>query len=232
MHFFYTPEINERGFILNEGESHHALKVLRLKAGSTISMTDGKGKLFTGIIEGISGKKPAIGRINLIEEISGDPFSLHLAVAPPKSNDRLQFLVEKAVEIGIQKITFINCHHSERKNIRIDKIHNFVIAAVKQSMKLYVPSICDMTSFDSFIAEHNEGYIAHCNENYERTSIADMFNEIKDHPVLIGPEGDFSDDEIEKATKAGYTGLSLSSSRLRTETAAITVCAIANQHIK
>jgi len=230
MHFFYAPEIVESGFILNDGESHHALKVLRLREGDAIKMTDGNGGLFTGIIEGISGKKTAIGRINPEKKISKNPFSLHLAIAPPKSNDRLQFLVEKAVEIGVNEITFLNCHHSERKNIRIDKIHNFVIAAVKQSMKLFVPSIHDMIPFNNFISDHSGGFIAHCKENYKRSNITEVLGNLNKRPLLIGPEGDFSDKEIEKAIQSGFTGLSLSSSRLRTETAAIVACAIANQN--
>ena len=203
---------------LSEEESLHACKVLRLQNGVKIRVFNGKGMSAVAEINFIHPKNTSVV---ILEKplIEAQDYELHVAIAPTKMNERMEWFVEKATEIGATAITFINCHNSERKQINIDRFRRIALAAVKQSQRLHLPIISDLTSFQSFCELNKEGYIAHC-YSQEKISISQI-KTTQNVLILIGPEGDFSKEEVDLATKYNYKGLSLGSNRLRTETAGI-----------
>lgn len=221
----FFGEFNQDSAILNEDESHHFAKVLRGNEGDKISVTDGKGNLAEVEITSIS-KKVVEGKIlNLREEFEKKNYYLHVAIAPTKTMERLEFFLEKATEIGIDEITFLQTFHSERKNIKLERIEKIVQAATKQSLKAYLPKLNDLTKFADFIkADLNDysKFIAHCYSSVDRIPLK---NKLDNNPtkllVLIGPEGDFSKEEIIVAQEYGFEGISLGQQRFRTETAAL-----------
>ena len=221
----FFGEFNQDSAILNEDESHHFAKVLRGNEGDKISVTDGKGNLAEVEITSIS-KKVVEGKIlNLREEFEKKNYYLHVAIAPTKTMERLEFFLEKATEIGIDEITFLQTFHSERKNIKLERIEKIVQSATKQSLKAYLPKINDLTKFNDFIKTDFEGFtkcIAHCEGDIERTPLRNVLSEKPQKIVLlIGPEGDFSRDEIFLAEQNNFVGISLGHQRFRTETAAL-----------
>jgi 16S rRNA (uracil1498-N3)-methyltransferase len=220
MHSFYIPELidSDTHQQLSEEESLHACKVLRLQSGVKIRVFNGKG--LSAIAE-ISFIHPKNTTIDICEKpvYEALPYELHIAIAPTKMNERMEWFVEKATEIGATEITFINCHNSERKQINIERFRRIALSAVKQSQRLHLPSINDLTSFHSFCELHKDGFIAHC-YNQEKIAVT-QFETLKKATILIGPEGDFSKEEVDLALKYGYKGLSLGSNRLRTETAGL-----------
>jgi len=220
MELFYDPAFTGQG-ILCESESKHCINVLRHKVDDIITIADGKGHYFTGKIITAHHKRCEIEHIETVKH-SKPKVSIHLAVAPTKNMDRLEWLVEKATELGISEITPLLCHHSERKKIRIDRIERIAIAAMKQSLKAFAPVVNELTSFDTFIKqiEANNSYIAHCYDS-EKQSLKKTYSQEEDLTLLIGPEGDFSKQEVELALAHGSKPVSLGSSRLRTETAGV-----------
>lgn len=228
MHIFYTPDI-ETELELPEEEAKHCTKVLRLTSGDEILLTDGKGAFFRAAIDIIAGKRCTV---NILEKTVWEkPWGnyIHIAVAPTKNMDRIEWFAEKATEIGIDEFSFINCSHSERRVIKTDRVERIVVSAVKQSQKAIVPVINEMTDFGKFISRPFSGrkFIAHCYEG-ERKLLRDMVRAGEDVLVLIGPEGDFSEDEVKAALDAGFEQISLGGSRLRTETAALVACNTVN----
>lgn len=221
----FFGEIHDNIAILNEEESHHFSKVLRGKEGDIIHVTDGKGKLAKTEINSIS-KKAVEGTIlELKTDFEKKNYYLHVAIAPTKTMERLEFFLEKATEIGIDEITFIQTFHSERKNIKIERIEKIVQAATKQSLKAYLPKINDLIKLNDFIKNDFEDFtkcIAHCEDDIIKTPLKSI---LEDKPkkilILIGPEGDFSRDEILSTEKENYKGISLGQQRFRTETAAL-----------
>jgi len=208
---------------LQEEEAYHFQKVLRGKIGEKIQLTDGNGKMAVGIVNELSSKSV---RIELTENpifISPTPYQLHIAIAPTKNMDRLEFFLEKATEIGIHSISFLKTFHSERKNINLERCQKIVISAVKQSLKAYIPRLNENVKFHDFIQQNHPEtkLIAHCDENFERVSFQNKLEAKKDYLILIGPEGDFSKEEIQLAERNNFTGISLGNQRLRTETAAL-----------
>lgn len=224
MKLFYG-EINGNGVIINDEEQQHIVKVLRMKNGEEIHVTDGKGNLASGKLS-IEGKKAGIEVTEIKENLPGFSTKLHIAIAPTKNIDRIEFFVEKAVEMGISEISIITTEKTERKNINIDKIRKQAIAASKQSLRFHFPVIHDMMKLSDFLKnidpEHT--FVAHCNENLERTDLKDI--PAREHlTFLIGPEGDFSEKEIVFLADHKVKAVSLGSQRLRTETAGLFVAA-------
>lgn len=211
-------------------ESHHFTKVLRGKVGQEIQITDGKGKMGKGIVSQINSKSVEIDLNEVIENHEKRPYKIHIAIAPTKSMERMEFFMEKATEIGIDEISFLKTFHSERKNINLDRCRKILVSAVKQSLKVYVPQLNDLVKFNDFVKEnHPENkLIAHCDEDFTRLNFKEFIQPQKDYLILIGPEGDFSKEEIELALQNGFTGISLGNQRLRTETAALNAIFAAN----
>ena len=224
MALFYVPDIAER-WELSEEEAAHALRVLRLSVGAELEITDGKGMLYRARIASIMGKHCYVEPVEGLMQQKNWSGNIHIAIAPTKNMDRIEWLAEKATEIGLDFLTFLNCRFSERKVVKCDRVERIVVSAMKQSLKYCKPSIVGMTGFKDFVETERSGakFIAHCREG-ERVLLKDALVEGEDATVLIGPEGDFSPEEVDMAIKAGYMPVSLGSSRLRTETAGLVAC--------
>ena len=229
MHLFYTPHINSDIYTLDEQESKHCVRVLRLKVGDEITLTDGIGNLyFTKIIEDHP-KRCTVQVTEVKKEYRKRPFKIHIALAPTKNIARTEWFVEKATEIGIDEITPLICEHSERKTTKTERLSKRITSAVKQSLKAYHPVMNPAVEFNKFVQKEFIGakFIAYCSDEY-RDSLKNVYEKGEDALVLIGPEGDFSPDEVELAIKHGFSPVSLGSSRLRTETAALYACCVLN----
>jgi 16S rRNA (uracil1498-N3)-methyltransferase len=229
MQLFYVPNVAENEIVLDETESKHAIRVLRLNVGDKIQVVNGKGGFFLAEITQPHPKKCKLSILESHTEFGKRRFNLHMAIAPTKNIDRFEWFLEKGTEIGIDEITPVLCEHSERKTIKPDRLEKILVSAMKQSVKAYLPKLNPMVSFNEFLIK-NEGeqkYIAHCNEG-EKEHLQNEVEKEKSVTILIGPEGDFSPEEVEQAKKNGFCEISLGSSRLRTETAAIVACHIVN----
>lgn len=217
MHLFYAPEITDKthDYTLSEEESKHCVRVLRLKQGSQVELLNGKG--LSAIAE-IDDDHPKKCRLKILStEFFPSNKEIHLALAPTKNMDRMEWLVEKATEIGLTKLSFLKCDHNERGQLKLDRLEKIAISAMKQSKRYYLPEITELVSFQSFVENHPNGFIGHC---YPAEKIA--LNLISESKVfLIGPEGDFSENEVNLALQNGYQAVILSDFRLRTETAAL-----------
>lgn len=228
MQLFYNPNISklEKEVTFDKEESRHIVKVLRMKDGDTFKITNGKGSFFSAEIISAN-PKGCLVKI-LSEEFQQPlPYQLHLAVAPTKLNDRYEWFLEKATEIGISEITPIICDHSERKTIKPERYEKILQSAMKQSLKAYLPVLNEAVSYKDFInsEKNSEGLkcIAHCEET-DKKSLKSVLKQNQKITILIGPEGDFSSEEIELAEQAGFIPVTLGESRLRTETAAVVAC--------
>jgi 16S rRNA (uracil1498-N3)-methyltransferase len=223
MQLFYNPDIHQgdRTFTFDKEESRHIVKVLRKKEGDIIHISNGKGSLFTSEIIFVSEKKC---EVNIVGEEYFEPsqYYLHLAVAPTKMNDRYEWFLEKATEIGISEITPLICEHSERIVFKAERFEKILQSAMKQSLHYYLPKLNEPTPFKNFIEDKKDGqlFIAHCEETDKKLLKTELQPKQK-ITILIGPEGDFSTKEIELALANSYVPVSLGSTRLRTETAAI-----------
>jgi 16S rRNA (uracil1498-N3)-methyltransferase len=226
MQLFYNPDIKTTitEFSFDKDESKHIVKVLRKKEGDILHVTDGLGSLFYTEIILASDKKCTV-KINTIETQKPANFYLHLAVAPTKMNDRFEWFLEKATEIGVHEITPLLCEHSERKIIKTERFDKIIQSAMKQSLQYYLPKLNEPVSFKTFINKKIEGnlLIAHCEETHKK-SIKETVKPNEKYTILIGPEGDFSEKEIELALQNKYIPVSLGTTRLRTETAAVIAC--------
>jgi 16S rRNA (uracil1498-N3)-methyltransferase len=226
MQLFYNPTINEttESFTFDREESKHIIKVLRKKDGDILFVTNGLGYLFKTEITLASDSKCTVQMVSF-EIKAPSSFKLHLAVAPTKMNDRYEWFLEKATEIGIQEITPIICDRSERKVINNDRFEKIILSAMKQSNELYLPKLNPAISFKEFVKQQNEGLqlIAHCEETDKKT-LKSVVQPNQNVTVLIGPEGDFSEKEIALALEQKYIPVSLGNTRLRTETAAVVAC--------
>lgn len=224
MALFYVPDIAER-WELSEEEAAHALRVLRLAVGDELEITDGKGTLYKAVISSVVGKHCYVEAKEVLPMPKGWNGDIHIAVAPTKNMDRIEWFAEKATEIGLDALTFLNCRFSERKVVKCERVERIVVSAMKQSLKYSKPLVNEMTDFKKFISEPREGekYIAHC-YNDEKHLLKDIHESGVDATILIGPEGDFSPEEVKMAMDAGYKPVSLGNSRLRTETAALVAC--------
>jgi 16S rRNA (uracil1498-N3)-methyltransferase len=229
VHLFYTPDINSQSslYTLNEDESKHCVRVLRMNEGDRIRLIDGKGNFYEAVISDTNPKRCTVS----IESIHPDPgkrdFIIHIAIAPTKNTDRLEWFLEKATEIGIDEITPVECEHSERAVVKTERLNRVITAAMKQSMKAYHPLLNELSSLKEAIlgSKDFEGqkFIAHCRPG-EKQPLKEAYAKGRSAMILIGPEGDFSVDEVNFATAHGFIPVSLGSSRLRTETAAVVAC--------
>ncbi len=213
---------------LGNEESFHCIKVLRMRVGETLNLTDGNGNLYEGQILAQDIKNCPVMLTSVTTDYGKRPFRLHMAVAPTKNIARFEWFLEKATEIGIDEITPLICEHSERVQIRIDRLQKIILSAAKQSLKTYLPVLHEPMKFDDFIKlNHPDSrFVAYVEEHQPLHLKSSYLN--GDCTVLIGPEGDFSKKEMDKAFQRGFKPVSLGPSRLRTETAAIVACHIIN----
>lgn len=228
MQLFYNPNISENSkeISFDKEESKHIVKVLRMKDGDVFKITNGKGSFFDAEIINAN-PKSCVVKIISEEKQPPLPYQLHLAVAPTKLNDRYEWFLEKATEIGVSEITPIICERSERKTIKPERYEKILQSAIKQSLKAYLPILNEAVSFKDFIDNINTSedlkFIAHCEET-DKKSLKSVLLPNQKITILIGPEGDFSSEEITLAKQNNFTPVSLGKSRLRTETAAVVAC--------
>jgi 16S rRNA (uracil1498-N3)-methyltransferase len=230
MYLFYSSEDIGQIHVLGEQESRHIVKALRLRKGDVLHLTDGKGNLYPAKIIDDNIKKCTVEVISQCEDKNLLPYHLHIAIAPTKNSDRLEWFVEKAVEIGISHITILICEHSERVSIKRERIERLMISAMKQSLRTELPAFTESVRFEDFIKRqgnrYTQKYIAYCGTlEKEPPLLQTVCKPQTDALVLIGPEGDFSPKEVALSIEYGFEPVSLGKSRLRTETAALLVCA-------
>lgn len=225
---FYTPDIQTRAE-LPEEEAGHAIRVLRLQEGDQLELTDGQGNFYRAELTAASARRCLV---RILETLPQPPLwqgHLHLAMAPTKNMDRTEWFAEKATEIGLDELTFLLCRHSERKVIKTERIQKILVSALKQSLKARLPRLNELTPFEKFVRQPFTGqkFIAHCHPG-EKPLLRDLLMPAEDALVLIGPEGDFSEEEVALAEACGFQSISLGRSRLRTETAALVACHLMN----
>ena len=229
--YFYVPRAAEKTELPQE-EATHAIRALRLQAGDDIMLMDGEGTFFEAEISLVTNKKCMYQILSKLPQERIWKGKIHLAIAPTKMMERMEWLVEKATEIGFDELSFLSCRFSEREKVRVDRVEKIVISAVKQSRKAWMPKVNEMVSFRDFVTAERKGkkFICHCYEEFHKSM---FFNELQkkseeDVTVLIGPEGDFSIDEVRMALENDYLSVSLGNSRLRTETAGLVAVNMAN----
>ena len=230
MNLYYLPEINGEMNILPKEESHHLIKVMRKNSGDQIHLIDGKGGFYTAEIITPDPKHCTIRVIDQQQHFNKRSYHLHIAISPTKNISRFEWFLEKATEIGIDEITPLECKRSERAKINRDRLEKILISAMKQSLKAYLPRLGDIQKFSSFINDQKGwGYSKYlANGGAEHPHLFSEKNKTDKAIILIGPEGDFTPDEIELAVNNGFKVVSLGRSRLRTETAGIVACEIIN----
>lgn len=229
MYLFYTPNILT-SHCLSEEESGHCVRVLRYRMGDEILLTDGLGTTYTARITNPHPKHCEFEVIGQERQERSHSFHLHIAIAPTKNIERLEWMVEKCTEIGVDEITPLLCRFSERKALRIDRLEKIMLSAAKQSLTPYLPKLHELTDFQSFMLQcagdayvDTDKFVAHCYKE-EKHLLKDLIVRGRDVLVLIGPEGDFSEREVEMALATGFKAVSLGNSRLRTETAGVVAC--------
>lgn len=226
MEIFYAPDISGDSYSLDEKESKHIIRVLRMAKDQEIKLIDGRGNLYYGVIKEPDQKKCVIRITRIINNYEVKTYSLHVAISPLKNPERFEWFVEKSVEIGLDEITPLICKNTEKTGIKTERVNNLIISAMKQSLKAIKPILNEPCDFREFITEQVTGIrmIAHCDNRLSRQSISEVYSKNKDATLLIGPEGDFSREEIESAVRMGFIPVHLGTSRLRTETAGIAAC--------
>jgi len=228
---FYEPNIKET-LCLGEEESQHCVQVLRAAIGDKIEITDGQGTLYEAEITNPHRKHCEVRILSAQHPEPLHEGRVHIAIAPTKNIDRFEWFIEKATEMGVDEITPLLCTHSERKTINLDRLQKILIAAAKQSLRTTFPKLNPLTSYQDFISPLKEGvgevYIAHCEGGYDanadKWALKNRLTRGHSVVILIGPEGDFSPEEIELAKARGYLPVSLGKARLRTETAGLVAC--------
>lgn len=224
MQLFYAPEISLPRYTLPEEESKHCVRVLRMTVGDELHLTDGKGNMYRCKVVSDNAKRCEVEVVETTPEYERMSYGLTMCVAPTKIIDRFEWFLEKATEIGVSEVYPLECDHSERRQIKLEREEKVITAAVKQSLKAYHPVLHDMTSVRDIIAMDFEGekYIAHCDSSFgERPYLGNLVKKGVNTLILIGPEGDFSKEEINFALQNGFKAISLGRERLRTETAAV-----------
>jgi 16S rRNA (uracil1498-N3)-methyltransferase len=241
--FYFNERDNAENALLKEDELGHCVRTLRKQIGDNLHLIDGLGNLYEGILQQFDKKQATVKITQKLPTATASRYKLHLAVAPTKNIERIEWLLEKAIEIGLSAFTPLLCARSERKTIRIDRLEKIALAAVKQSLNLHLPQLAEITELDTFLAQlpaptadNSLRYIAHCHENTPRqflpailaqAAAADTQN--KDIIILIGAEGDFTEKEVQAATVAGFAPISLGNTRLRTETAGLVAATMVAQ---
>ncbi len=225
MPVFYTPDIAVQACLPAE-EAAHCIKVLRLKAGDEVCLADGKGHFYRARISRADVKNCEVEILEVLPQVS-DSIGLHLAVAPTKNADRMEWMAEKLTELGIDSLGFVLSDHSERRQLKTDRIVKIAVAAMKQSERSLLPEIREMLDFEQVVRQDFDGqkFIAHCWPDEEKPFIKEVYRPGKPVLLLIGPEGDFSREEVALAKSLGFKSVSLGNNRLRTETAAFFVAA-------
>lgn len=225
MHIFYTPDITGDYCTLQEEESKHCVRVLRLVHGDGVILIDGRGGYYEAEIDEANPKHCTISICKKIENFGQRNYHIHIALAPTKNIDRTEWFIEKSVEMGIDEITPLICSRSERTSVNTDRLEKIIISAMKQSIKVYRPTLNPPTKFADFVKADRIGHklIAHCIDS-DKQSLKSQIDSELNYTVLIGPEGDFSPDEVEFAMQNNYRCVHLGPYRLRTETAGIVAC--------
>jgi len=231
MILFYATDIRDKLIYFSEEEARHAAQVLRRRPGEAVNVVDGRGGWYEATLVEAS-KKHCVARIDRYLPYYGRrPFRIHIAIAPTKNSNRFEWFLEKATELGVDSITPLLCSHSERRRLRTDRLEKVLLAAMKQSLKAYLPRLEELTPFNGFVRreaeEEGQRFMAYLGPQ-TKGHLKDNYRPGNDVTILIGPEGDFSEAEIELALAHGFEGVSLGRSRLRTETAGIVACHIAN----
>lgn len=235
MQLFYAPNISTDLYSLSEEESKHCIRVLRKKIGDIIHIIDGGGGMYECEVVQDNPKHCVVKVVNKKEEFEKRGYTLHMAVAPTKVIDRFEWFLEKATEIGVDRFTPLECEHSERRVVKIERSEKVVTSAVKQSLKAYHPQFDGLMKFKSFLSQDfgdKKLYIAHCEPSENKKRLKDVVLKGENLIILVGPEGDFSIEEIELAKSKGFQEVSLGDSRLRTETAgvvAVSIVSVINQ---
>jgi 16S rRNA (uracil1498-N3)-methyltransferase len=226
MHIFYSSDINPGDNVFNEFESRHCVNVLRLRVGDHVHVVDGRGGFHLAEITGTDPGHCTFRILESQDQYGRKNYHLHIAIAPTKSIDRFEWFLEKSTEIGIDEITPVICARSERKNIRMDRLEKIILSAMKQSAQAYLPKLNPLCPYHQFIQNLPAGkkIIAHCG-NSPKPSLKDILLPGEEICIVIGPEGDFTPEEIKLALKMGYQEIDLGPTRLRTETAGIVACA-------
>jgi 16S rRNA (uracil1498-N3)-methyltransferase len=225
MQLFYTNTIQGQTAYFDTEETKHCTKTLRKRVGDRLYLTDGQGNLFEAEITAFDKKSTTLHILQTLPSPDQRPFQLHLAIAPTKNNSRLEWFLEKATELGVDEVHFIQCQRSERKNIRQERLEKIVLAAAKQSLKTILPTLHPLRPFKELVQAAQAAFkgIAHCNSE----ALPALKTQIGSAPslfLMIGPEGDFSVDEVEFARAQGFQEIGLGKSRLRTETAGLVAC--------
>jgi len=212
--------------MLSEEESHHAIRVLRLAVGTAVYLVDGHGNRYTATIADAHPKRTVLHIEGVKHGIGGRPYYLHVALAPTKNIDRVEWFLEKATEIGVDEVTPLICDRSERREVKTERLYKVMIAAMKQSLRAYLPKLNEAVKLKEFLTYDNPGqrFIAHCMPG-EKVFFHRVASPGGRYTMLVGPEGDFSEAEITAALQAGYAAITLGETRLRTETAALLTCA-------
>ena len=227
MQLFYTPDIDPKNleYFLNEEESKHCIRVLRLENGHDVQLIDGKGGIYAAKILDAHPKKTKLQILSVTTAFNKRDYYLHIAIAPTKNIERIEWFLEKATEVGIDEISFVICRRSERKELKLDRLNKVVTAAVKQSIMAYHPVLNEALSFNELILKQSNAqkFIAHC-EKTDKVNITGELIPKENYLILIGPEGDFTPEEIEAALHNGFKAITLGQSRLRTETAGLAAC--------
>ncbi len=223
--YFYVPDA-AHALELPDDEAVHAVRVLRMTVGDEMMLMDGEGTFYRAQVTLASQKHCLYEIVESLPQERQWQGHIHLAIAPTKLMDRIEWMTEKVVEVGIDELSFLDCQFSERRSLKLSRIEKIVVSAVKQSRKAYMPQLNDLESFKAFVKRHSTGcrYIAHCYDELERVNLFDELRKggaDEDAVVLIGPEGDFSIDEVRMAVEAGFVSVDLGKSRLRTETAGL-----------
>ncbi|WP_129714215.1 16S rRNA (uracil(1498)-N(3))-methyltransferase [Pedobacter sp. SYP-B3415] len=228
MHIFYTPGIGTTatGYTLSEEESKHCIRVLRLKTGDEVDLIDGRGGYYRAVLADEHPKRVQLRILEQQQEFGKRNHYLHIAVAPTKNTDRIEWFAEKATELGIDEVTPLICDRSERRILKTDRLEKVVVSAAKQSIKAYVPLVNSPVSFRQLILASAFDYkcIAHCIPGGEKQALDKVLRPGGRSLVLIGPEGDFTEEEVVLALQNDFKAITLGDARLRTETAALAVC--------
>jgi len=226
MQIFYAPDISGDSYTIDEKESLHIVRVLRMAKGSMVRLIDGKGNLYEGVISDPDPRKCTIAITGIIRNFEKRTYKLHIAISPLKNAERFEWFVEKSVEIGIDEITPVLCKNTEKQGIKVERTNNLIISAMKQSLKSTRTILNDTCHFSDFIKRSTKGsrMIAHCDNSFARNKISDVYSKNEDAVILIGPEGDFSKEEIWRAIDTNFSQVHLGDSRLRTETAGVAAC--------
>ena len=232
MNIFYSDNINDEFIFLNKLEFNHCINVMRCTIGDLVNVVDGLGNLFKCEMIEIGKKECKLKILEEIKEYNSNDYYIHIAISPIKNHNKIELFIEKAVEIGADEISFIDCERTLRKNVRVDKIKKCSISAMKQTLKAKVPRINDIISFNEFVEKNNNSnrFICHLQNDDRKTlkKYNKLFKTNLDTCILIGPEGDFSLKEINFSMENSFKPISIGNSRLRTETAGIVACQILN----